>query len=95
METIDFEEFLDCLALCGTTKYEHVKGIGGNGGTPGTCPEAGSEMPLAMIVDGIYANFLGEKDAQVPAARTSLDPPTSHTSRSAPSPHPPCSRIFP
>jgi len=65
METIDFEEFLDCLALCGTIKYENVKGIGGAspGGTPGTCPDAGAEMPLAMIVDGIYANFLGEKDA--------------------------------
>ena len=63
METIDFEEFLDCLALCGTVKYENVKGIGGNGGTPGTCPEAGAEMPLEVIVDGIYANFLGEKDA--------------------------------
>ena len=65
METIDFEEFLDCLALCGTIKYENVKGIGGAtpGGKAGTCPDAGAEMPLAMIVDGIYANFLGEKDA--------------------------------
>ena len=37
--------------------------IGGAGGTSGTCPDAGAEMPLAMIVDGIYANFLMEKDA--------------------------------
>ena len=63
METIDFDEFLTCLALCGTVKFETVKGIGGAGGKPGTCPDAGAEMPLAAIVDGIYANFLGEKDA--------------------------------
>ena len=62
-DTIDFEEFLSCLALCGTIKYENVKGIGGKGGRPGTCPDAGAEMPLAAIVDGIYTNFLGEKDS--------------------------------
>ena len=59
---LQFEEFLTCLALCGTVKYENVKGIGGAGGTAGTCPDAGAEMPLAVIVDGVYANFLGEKD---------------------------------
>jgi len=75
METIDLEEFLDCLALCGTIKYEKVKGLGGVGGNPpGTCPEEGAEMPLAMIVDGIYANFLMQKDAH--AVITEFQQPT-------------------
>ena len=70
METIDFDEFLTCLALCGTIKYENVKGLGDAGrdnehvvtGEDPT-PAAGAEMPLPVLVDGIYANFLGEKDA--------------------------------
>jgi hypothetical protein len=45
-------------------KYENVRGIGGIGGVPGTCPDEGAEMPLAAIVDGIYSNFLLEEDTQ-------------------------------
>jgi hypothetical protein len=53
-----------CLASSvSQIKFENVKGIGGSGGKVGTCPDAGAEMPLASVVDGIYASFLQEKDA--------------------------------
>ena len=45
--TIDFDEFLVCLALCGHIKYEEVE-----------------QMSLAQRVEGIVANYLGERDEQ-------------------------------
>ena len=73
-QSIDFDEFLTCLALCGTIKYEKVKGLGNLGRPPNMkvgeqddagdpTPAEGAECPLAVIVDGIYANFLLDKDA--------------------------------
>lgn len=64
-QTIDFEEFLTCLALCGTIKYENLKGLGSLGRPPnmaiGLLDDAGdptpaeaADCPLAVIVDGIY-----------------------------------------
>ena len=72
-QTIDFDEFLTCLALCGTIKYEKVKGLGNQGRPPNMkvgeqddagdpTPEEGADFPLAGIVDGIYMNFLLKKD---------------------------------
>ena len=73
-QTIDFDEFLTCLALCGTIKYENVKGIGNQGRPPNMkigeqddagdpTPADGADCPLAVMVDGIYANFLKQKGA--------------------------------
>ena len=48
--TITNDEFLVCIALCGSIKYGEVK------------DKDGKALPLAMMVDGIIANFLGEAD---------------------------------
>ena len=48
--TVNFEEFLTCLAMCGTIKYAGVKDA------------SDKPMPLAMMVDGILSNFMGDAD---------------------------------
>ena len=55
--TIDFDEFLVCLALCGHIKYEEVE-----------------QMSLAQRVEGIVANYLGERDEQAVIDAAMLGP---------------------
>ena len=50
--TINFDEFLVCLALCGSIKYAEVKDADGK-----------EMMSLADKVEGILDNYTGQKDA--------------------------------
>ena len=54
-----FEEWCTCLALCGVIKYENV-------------PD--EQMSLVQKVDGLYANYLGEKDCHAVISEV-LQPP--------------------
>uniref|UniRef100_A0A7S2CRY1 EF-hand domain-containing protein n=1 Tax=Haptolina brevifila TaxID=156173 RepID=A0A7S2CRY1_9EUKA len=54
-----FEEWCTCLGLCGIIKYENV-------------PD--DKMTLVQKVDGLYANYLGEKDCHAVISEV-LQPP--------------------